>query len=476
MNSYGSGLGMALLFGLLIMVGALILTAILLWLSWKWSRPGASFFKLAFPSILPFLAIVIRIVQPLSVQSFPAMIWVGGWGAIALGILGRAIWLRPGEDPGPLSVRRRKRDIIFTTVVASILYTGWGILSLIDSARMRQSEVRHQYQEAENHAQSTAEWTEGRIVSQPGALCYSPDGRMLARAGLEDLEIWDLTTGKRYHQFEGTARKSYTNLQFDRSGTHLAMNRKHEVEIYDITHKRGPMTLLAGPEKWHDHQNHLCFLDDQDTLIVLSNGTAHPFHVDTGEPLPLPLPALQQSDIQAFAISKNNAWQATWSPGRKQIAAWKSGASTPAWVANPVEARNSPELQLSHDGHWLALTSAGGTLTVWNVETGIEQPLLSPKEGISVFRFTADGQQLVALQYGLSDSHAYIWNLVTGELAISHHLPIAAITGLVLDDRGGEFAANVLPSSNNERHFLKPTIQRFDTTTGAEHRGFSMPP
>lgn len=39
MNSYGSGLGMALLFGLLIMVGALILTAILLWLSWKWSRP-----------------------------------------------------------------------------------------------------------------------------------------------------------------------------------------------------------------------------------------------------------------------------------------------------------------------------------------------------------------------------------------------------------------------------------------------------
>jgi hypothetical protein len=31
------------------------------------SRPGASFFKLAFPSILPFLAIVIRIVQPLAV-------------------------------------------------------------------------------------------------------------------------------------------------------------------------------------------------------------------------------------------------------------------------------------------------------------------------------------------------------------------------------------------------------------------------
>jgi hypothetical protein len=99
------------------------------------------------------------------------------------------------------------------------------------------------------------------------------------------------------------------------------------------------------------------------------------------------------------------------------------------------------------------------------VETGIEQPLLSPKEGISVFRFTADDQQLVALQYGLSDSHAYIWNLVKEELAISHHLPIAAITGLALDDRSGEFAANLLPSSNNERHFLKPTIQRFHTAT-----------
>ena len=124
MNSYGSGLGIALLAGLLIMMGVLVLTALLFWLSWKWSRPGASFFQLAFPSILPFLAIVIRIVQPLSVQSFPAMIWVGGWGAIALGSLGRAIWLRPGEDPGPLSVRRRKRDIILSTIVASMLYTG----------------------------------------------------------------------------------------------------------------------------------------------------------------------------------------------------------------------------------------------------------------------------------------------------------------------------------------------------------------
>jgi hypothetical protein len=170
------------------------------------------------------------------------MIWVGGWGTVGLAILGRAIWLRPGEDPDPLSVRRHKRDIILTTVVASMLYTGWG------------------------------------------------------------------------------------------------------------------------------------------------------------------------------------------------------------------------------------------TLTVWNVETGIEQPILSPTEGISVFRFTADDQQLVALQYGLSDSHAYIWNLVTEELAISHHLPIAAITGLALDDRSGEFAANLLPSSNNERHFLQPTIQRFHTATGAEHRGFSTPP
>jgi hypothetical protein len=65
---------------------------------------------------------------------------------------------------------------------------------------------------------------------------------------------------------------------------------------------------------------------------------------------------------------------------------------------------------------------------------------------------------------------------VTEELAISHHLPIAAITGLALDDRSGELAANVLPSSNNERQFLKPTIQRFHIATEAERRGFSMPP
>ena len=89
------------------------------------------------------------------------MIWVGFWGTVGLAILGRAIWLRPGEDPGPLSVRRRKRDIILTTVVlttvvASILYTGWGTFSLIET-RMRESEIRHRQQDAENHAQRTAE-------------------------------------------------------------------------------------------------------------------------------------------------------------------------------------------------------------------------------------------------------------------------------------------------------------------------------
>jgi len=161
MYTFGSGLEMLLLFVLLIMVWVLLLTGLLLWLSWKWSRPGASFFKLAFPSIFPFLAIVIWIALPLSVQSFDAMIWVGFWGTVGLAILGRAIWLRPGEDPGPLSVRRRKRDIILTTVVlttvvASILYTGWGTFSLIET-RMRESEIRHRQQDAENHAQRTAE-------------------------------------------------------------------------------------------------------------------------------------------------------------------------------------------------------------------------------------------------------------------------------------------------------------------------------
>ena len=468
MNAYGVGYGIAALVGLLIMAGIFMIAAVLVWLSWKWSRPGASFLRLAFPLVLPLFAMVLC-----PAHTNVSIAWIGFWSAVACGILGRAVWLRPGEDRGFASIRRRKRDIVLTAVSISILYTVWVNITLADAARFRKWLDHQQQQDAEDRTKRTEEWNEGRIVTDGGSLCYSHDGRLLAVGGLDDLEIWDLTTGKLHHCFRGKLRKNSTTLQFDGDGTHLAVNVKHEVDVFDIAQKQGPITLLAGKEKSLNHVNHICFLDGQDAIVVLQDGTAHAFHIDTGQSLPLPMPALQQPDIQAFAISQDKEFQATWSPGRKQIAVWRTGESVPAWTADKIEPHYSPELQFSGDGHWLGLSA--GAIVVWNTGTGVEQCRLTPKVGGGPFRFSADSRQLVAVQPGLYEPLVHIWNVSTGQAEVNYKIPVTAIGGLALDFTGRECAANVLPPTDSDRQFLKRAIQRFDTATGGEHRGFSLP-
>ena len=178
MNDYGAGWGIAVLLGLLLLAAVLLFAAVLLWLSWKWSRPGASFRALVFPLTLPLGAMLLNERRG-SVPSF-SIAWIGFWSVIACGIWGRAIWLRPGEDGGHASVRRRQRDILLSTVVVGILYAAWAHRTLAEGVRIREWMDGHLRQEAENRARKTAEWNEGRIVTAGGALCYSQDGRWLA--------------------------------------------------------------------------------------------------------------------------------------------------------------------------------------------------------------------------------------------------------------------------------------------------------
>ena len=413
MNTYGAGYGIAALFALLLMAAASLTVLVLAGLSWKWSRPGASFRALAFPLVLPLCGMVFCAAYPNI-----SVVWIGFWTVTACGILGRAIWMRPSEEGRHSSVRRRQRDILLSTVGIGILYSAWAHWTFVEAARSRQRLETHLQHDAEDRAQKTAVWSEGRIVTSAGDLCYSRDGRFLAAAA-EDLEIWNLTTGKLHHHFRKTTGKSYTNLQFDGDGTHLAVSVNHEVEVYDIEQKQGPITLLAAPQKWLNQDNHLCFLDRQNAIVVLQEGTAHAFQVDTGKPLPLPLPALQQPDIQAFAISRDNEWQATWSSGRKQIAVWRTGGSEPVWTAGNIEARRSPDLLFSSDGHWLALTTQQGSIVVWNAITGVEQTRLNSQGEIKSFRFSEDSQQLVAVQKESFEPQVSIWNVSTGHLKLN---------------------------------------------------------
>ncbi|HZY87801.1 MAG TPA: serine/threonine-protein kinase [Gemmataceae bacterium] len=90
-------------------------------------------------------------------------------------------------------------------------------------------------------------------LSHPGgttALAFSPDGRLLASAGLhQTVRVWDAATGREAHALEGHTRRVQA-LAFSRDGRRLASaswvggtGRPGEVKVWDMTDGRAVVTL-----------------------------------------------------------------------------------------------------------------------------------------------------------------------------------------------------------------------------------------
>lgn len=466
MNTYGSGLGIAALIGLMLLVLVGSIVTVLAWLSWKWSRPGASFYALVFPLTLPLLGVLFT---PANVAV--AIVWVGIWTVIGLGIWGRALWLRPGPDGIRPSVRRRQREILVSSLAIGMLFVGWSSVAVIDSVRATQRSLAAWKQHEEDRARTKAECAEGRIVTQASAACYSADGRFVAALG-EDLEVWDLNTGKLRRRWRILRNKGYSNPVFDKAGKHLAVCVGHEVEVFDVDQPRETVTLLAAPRKYLNHEMQLRFWDEQNAILILQEGQVHAFHMDSGETLPLPFPALEEPAIGAFAISDDQKRCALWVRGSTQVSVWGTGEAEPAWTAKSTEFSRLSLLEFSHDGQWLATATLDDQIVVWNAATGAEQQRLNPKHPLLRFAFSEDCQQLVAItkKRDLTDQPQIdIWNVSTGFLDVHHRISVSCFN-VALSPFGREMAATDVTFEH--RADLPYTLRRYDTTTGGEIRGY----
>jgi RNA polymerase sigma factor (sigma-70 family) len=214
----------------------------------------------------------------------------------------------------------------------------------------------------------------------------SPDGKVFATVGCEDVTLWDFATGGQLHRFPGRS----TCVAFSPDGKTLAVDSA-----------AGPLCLRAT-----DSGKKICDLPREKTAAG-SYGLA--FSPDG-------------RTLAAGELDSSNV----------AIRLWRRGADGKLAAAALIPTRHREglwALAYSPDGHTLASAGADGTVCLWDTATGGERRHFAGRDDAShparlrdgsawSLSFSGDGRRLAA---GNGDTTVLVWD-VTGRLAVGHRL------------------------------------------------------
>jgi WD40 repeat protein len=248
-------------------------------------------------------------------------------------------------------------------------------------------------------------------------LAFSPDGKLLASAGEEDILLWDVATGEEVDRLVGHKR-GVNSLVFWPDAKKLASaSSDRTIRIWDLS-TRTCVDTLRGHRK---QAGPVGLMPDHQTLISgCRDGAVCLWDTSVNHPRQ---PRIDIPDADAWAFEAGSKSVVTFNR-RGRVTRWK-GANfelpEPLLETGPKTNKGFAWC-FSSDGRRLALGSVEGLVEVWDVpRRALWQRLTNSIGHVRAVKFFAGGNRLLTLS--VNDRIFDDWDLTTGSKVQSWQAP-----------------------------------------------------
>lgn len=272
---------------------------------------------------------------------------------------------------------------------------------------------------------------------------FSPDGSKIATGSIDATAIlWDVNTHQKIHTLQGKGGRIWP-VGFNSNGTVLATgNDNGSVTLWDVETGAAVKTFTV-----HDEAVRYLEYSQDGTMIMTSSTdrTAKLVNAETGEVLQnFPHHTTGGAGARVivngiqFATDESVVITCGYDG---YVKFWNSGNGKLITTKTYHNGKEVSELQLSHNGRWLASVGYDGTTKLVNPGTGEILADISPNmQGMIRSSFSEDDQFLAISHF---DGKATLWKLQNSEVDVSDNAWILD----VCDDRSSDVRIEEEPTT-----------------------------
>ncbi len=248
------------------------------------------------------------------------------------------------------------------------------------------------------------------------ACCYSPDGRWLAVAVDNQIQLYETENLSQLHTYVGHEKK-VLSIAFSRDGQWIASGGGDGMKLWHVSGNRS----LAHTYVDGDSVRSVAFSSDgqwlagnYDVKVGLWRVSGDHAHVHTYDG--------HKSVVKSVALSSDGQWLAAGGYDETVKLWFVSGDRSLAHTYSGEQGESFKSVAFSSDGQWLAAGSSKGTVKLWNVsgDRSLVHTYIGKNcgwKGVESIVFSGDGQWLASS--GAKDNSVNLWH-ASGNRSLAH--------------------------------------------------------